>query len=75
MNILNFILDLVIFVGIIFVIVLQRRSRKLDKEIEENWKEIEEFGEKIKKEADKAEKFFKDLDKKTTKARLKLEEK
>jgi len=40
MNTVNLILDLVIIAGLIFIIMLQRKARKLDKKIAENWKTI-----------------------------------
>ena len=43
MNTVNLILDLIIFAGVIFIIMLQRKCRKLDKKIEENWKTIDEL--------------------------------
>jgi len=74
MPLINLILTIIILVGIIFIISRQMKIRKLDKKIEENWKEIDEFSEKIKTETEKAVKFFKDIDEKTTKLKLKVGE-
>ena len=79
MNAVNLILDLVIIAGLIYFIILQRKARKLDKKIAENWKTITEGKGALTMATKEAEELLGisgiKLDEKTTKARLKLEEK
>ena len=72
MPLINLILAVIILAGVIILVVRQIKIRKLDKKIEENWKEIDRFLGKIKTETEKAEKFFKGIDEKATKLKLKI---
>jgi len=58
MNTVNLILDLIIFVGVIFIIMLQRKCRKLDKKIEENFKKIFEGREAMFKTTEEAKEML-----------------
>lgn len=58
MNTVNLILDLIIFAGVIFIIMLQRKCRKLEKRIEENWKKIFEGSESMFKTVEEAKEML-----------------